>query len=129
MTARWTLALCGLAAAAEVALVLSMANLAAFTPFDAALLAFVVGPLAFLALLAWRRRTHPARAQQLGQAAAIVAGFGIAVLGYTCYRFHTDQQFRGEANYAPMLLPLFQWLGVLVVWVRLVIAERQEKQG
>lgn len=93
------------------------------------LFAFLVGPPLFLAMLAWRRRTHPQCSRVLFFVAAIVAVGGFAVLGYDLYRFHNDPQFRRVANMNGVLVPLVQWGAVGVVWVWLVVAEAREKRA
>jgi len=78
---------------------------------------FLAGPLLFLALLAWRRRSHPARSRLLLVVTLLVASSGLAVLGIL--------NVIGPASAGnPVLLPLGQWVVVLAVWVYLVVAER-----
>src|SRR4051812_37856198 len=60
--------------------------------------AFLVGPALFLALLAWRRRTHRERSRLLFGVAVAVAVGGLGVLGFDLYRFSTDPQFRNTPN-------------------------------
>jgi hypothetical protein len=93
------------------------------------LFAFLVGPPLFLAVLAWRRRTHPARSRVLFGVAAGVAVGGFAVLGYDLYRFSTDRQFRLRPNMNGLVVPLVQWGAVGAVWVWLVIVEAHEKRA
>ena len=93
------------------------------------LFAFLVGPPLFLAMLAWRRRTHRDRSRVLFIVAAVVAVGGFAVLGYDCYRFQTDRQFRQTPNMNGVTVPLVQWGAIGAVWVWLVIAEAREKRA
>lgn len=95
----------------------------------ALLFSFLVGPPLFLALVAWRRRTHPERSRVLFGVAAILAVGGFAVLGYDLYRFNTDRQFRLKPNMNGLIVPLVQWGAVGAVWLWLVIAEGREKRA
>ena len=122
---RWTLAVCGLAAAAEAALLLSTADRANLAPLDLALLTLTVGAPAFLAVLAWRRRTHAARSQRLFRAAAIVAAFGVTLLSVNAYRYHTQPDYRADPGHTTLVLPVVQWLFVLAVWLRIVVEEKR----
>jgi hypothetical protein len=92
------------------------------------LFVFLVGPPLFFAMLAWRRRTHAARARVLFVVAAVVAVGGFAVLGYDFYRFSTDRQFRLKPHVNSLLVPIGQWCVVGAVWVWLVIVEAREKR-
>lgn len=91
--------------------------------------AFLIGPPLFLALLAWRRRTHPDRSRLLFGVAAVVAVGGLGVLGLDLYRFSTDPQFRKTPNMNGLLVPLVQWGVILAVWLYLVIQEGREKRA
>ncbi len=93
------------------------------------LFAFLIGPPLFLAMLAWRRRTHRERSRVLFVVAAVVAVGGFAVLGYDFYRFSTDRQFRQTPNMNGVTVPLVQWGVVGAVWVWLVVAEAREKRA
>ena len=95
----------------------------------ALLFAFLVGPPLFLALLAWRRRTHPARSRLLFGAAVLVAVGGLGMLGFDLYRFRTDPQFRKTPNMNGVIVPFVQWGLIVVVWLGLVIQEGQEKRA
>ncbi|MDB5306786.1 MAG: hypothetical protein JWO38_988 [Gemmataceae bacterium] len=124
-----TLALCGLTAVGELALVLSMADAGLLAGLGALVFIFLAGPPAFLALVAWRRRTHPARSRLLFRLAAWVCGCGLVALGVQCARFHTDPQVRAGRNLGPLVVPLAQWLAVLVVWLAIARAEAREKRA
>jgi hypothetical protein len=93
------------------------------------LYAFLVGPLLFLALLAWRRRTHPGRSRLLFGVAVVCAIGGLGVLGFNLYRFHTDPGFRRKPNMYGLIVPLVQWCVIVVVWLGLVIQEAREKRA
>lgn len=93
------------------------------------LFAFLVGPPIFLAMLAWRRRTHEQRTRVLFYVAVAIAVGGLAVLGYDYYRFHNDRQFRMTPNMNHVLVPIIQWVVVGAVWVWLVVAEGREKRA
>jgi hypothetical protein len=93
------------------------------------LFAFLIGPPLFLALLAWRRRTHPARSRLLFVAAVLVAIGGLGVLGFDLYRFKTDPQFRKTPNMNGVIVPFVQWGVIVVVWLGLVIQEGREKRA
>ena len=92
-------------------------------------LAFLVGPPLFLALLAWRRRDHAARSRVLSGVAGVVAVGGLGVLGLDLYRFSTDAQFRRTPNMHGLIVPLVQWGVIVAVWLWLVIQEGREKRA
>ena len=92
-------------------------------------LAFLVGPPLFLALLAWRRRDHAARSRVLFGVAGVVAVGGLGVLGLDLYRFSTDAQFRRTPNMHGLIVPLVQWGVIAAVWLWLVIQEGREKRA
>lgn len=121
-----TLAVCGLAAAGELGLVLSMADVSQFQAFDVLPLVFLVGPPAFLALLAWRRRAHPDRERLLAGLALGIASFGVAALGVAAFRFHGAPPDGRHPGVAPLAVPLVQWVAVLAVWVVLIRRESRE---
>lgn len=91
------------------------------------LLAFLAGPLLFLALLAWRRRDHSARCGLLLGISLLVAVCGIAIHGYDYFFSGPSDQRRRSAN--PVMLPAMQWAAVLAVWVGLVIRESRDKRA
>ena len=78
-TAHVTIFLAVLAGAAEVTLAARMAPAWAADGPLPILLGFLAGPMAFLALLAWRRRTHPARSRLLFWLTVILAAAGVGV--------------------------------------------------
>lgn len=93
------------------------------------LFAFLVGPPLFLALLAWRRRTHPGRSRLLFAITILIAIGGLGALGINLYRFNTDPQFRKTPNMIGLIVPLVQWGVILAIWVFLAVAEGREKRG
>jgi hypothetical protein len=123
-----TLVVAVLAAVAEVGLSVATTSAAPPPPVVLAmLLVFLVGPLAFLALLAWRRRAHASRSRLVFLLTVLVAVAGVGVLG-TDYFFSRTNPTRRFLDNNPVLLPILQWLAALVVWGFLVIAERREKR-
>ncbi len=95
----------------------------------ALLFAFLVGPPLFLALLTWRRRTHPVRARLLFGVAAVAAVGGLGVLGVNLYRFYTEPAFRRTPNTAGLVVPLVQWGVIGAVWLWLVVREARERSA
>jgi hypothetical protein len=93
------------------------------------LFAFLVGPLVFLAVLAWRRRTHPGRSRLFFVLAVLCAVGGLGVLGFNLYRFYTDEGFRRSPNMSRLLVPIVQWALIGSVWLGLVIQEAREKRA
>ena len=91
--------------------------------------AFLIGPALFVALLAWRRRTHPVRSRVLFGLAVVIAVVGLSVLGYDLYRFDADPQFRQKPNMHSLIVPMVQWGMIGVVWFWLVVQEAQEKRA
>src|SRR5262249_37483610 len=110
---------------------LSIAMFAALRPpllLLAMLIPFLVGPLLFLALLAWRRRTHRGRSRLLLVVTVVVVVAGVAILGIDSFRvFYQPERSLLTSN--PVILPLVQWGVVLVVWLGLVVQEAREKRA
>lgn len=127
--ARATISLAITAAVAEGALAALTISDWSAGGANALLFAFLVGPLLFLALTAWRRRTHPTRSRLLFYVTVAVAAGGLIVLGTDLYRFNTDVQFRRAPNMHGVLVPVVQWVVILVVWLWLVIQESREKRA
>jgi crotonobetainyl-CoA:carnitine CoA-transferase CaiB-like acyl-CoA transferase len=118
-----------LAAAAEVGLSVATTSAAPPpVPWLVFLMAFLVGPLAFLALLAWRRRAHPGRARLVLVATVLAAAAGVGVLG-TDYFFSRTDPNRRVLGGNPVILPLLQWVAALAVWGGLEVAERRGKRA
>ena len=116
---RKTLLACGIAAAVESLILVSIA--------EPALLLFVLGPLAFLLVIAWRRRTHLARARRILGVAVGVAAFGIAGLG-VAFLMHQNNPQPDSPPLAPTFVPLAQWLVVIYVWIAIARQESREKR-
>jgi hypothetical protein len=129
-TAGRVVAVCGLAAAGELGLWLAALDApAAVLPAGLLLAAFLVGPVLFLALLAWRRKGHPVRPRRFLVLALLLAAVGLGVLGWDCYRYRTDPEFRTVRNMNGVVVPLVQWAAVLAVWVGVVVRETREKRA
>lgn len=127
--AREAISLAAAAAIGEAALLALMTTDWANVGGQVLLFAFLVGPPLFLAVVVWRRRTHPQRTRVLFFAAVAVAVGGLAVLGYDYYRFHNDPQFRRTPNMNHVLVPIVQWVAVGAVWAWLVVVEWGEKRA
>jgi hypothetical protein len=126
--AKFAVAIALLAAGGEVALAWATAE--AWAPEGTPLLlAFLAGPLAFLALVAWRRRDHPARSKLLFRLTTVLAALGLGVLTFDFVRFRNEPPGRHVPHAHPLILPLVQWLAVLAVWITLVIKEGREKRA
>lgn len=127
--ARGTVLLAGVAAIGEAALAALMTSDWSAVGANALLFAFLVGPLLFLALTAWRRRAHAPRSRVLFFAAVACTVGGLGVLGIDFYRFRTDAQFRQTPNMHGVLVPFVQWVVVVAVWLWLVVQEGREKRA
>lgn len=127
-TARVTVLVAALAGAAEVAFAAATAPAWAGAGPLPVLLGFLAGPMAFLALLAWRRRSHPDRSRLLLALVLVGAAAGLAVLGLDFVRFGREEPARHAPHAHPILVPLAQWAVVMVVWLGLVYRERREKK-
>jgi hypothetical protein len=123
-----TLFLAGFAAAIEVWLATIVMGDAS-TSMIAFLGGFLVGPLGFLALLAWRRRTHPTRPRMLFCVTVVVAIAGMAVLGWDSMGERPKLTGAIPIRLSPLLVATGQWLVILAVWARLVFAEGKEKRA
>jgi hypothetical protein len=124
--AAWTVAVCLFGSAGEVALLAAtIPEWAEFFPVGAAFLAFLVGPLVFLAVVAWRRRSHPARTRSLFHLAVVVAAVGLVAL---TVHLLADPEMRRNPLFNPAVVPLAQWVVVLFAWMRLNAAERIERR-
>jgi low temperature requirement protein LtrA len=91
------------------------------------LLAFLAGPLLFLAMIAWRRRAHASRSRVLFFFALAVAIGGLLVFGNDCYRYHTEAAYRLKANMKGLMVPIAQWVVILAAWLWLLLREAREK--
>ena len=127
--ARWVVLVCVVAAAGEVGLWAAALDRVALSPSAMAVaVGFLAGPPVFLALVAWRRRARPGWVRRLLALAVVVAAAGLGVLGWDCYRFHTDAEFRKLRNMNAVVVPLGQWLAVLAAWLLVVAREAHEKR-
>jgi hypothetical protein len=116
-----------LAAAGEVGLLAAaITDWPPFFPEGLAFLVFLVGPPAFLSVVAWRRRAHPARSRFLFVVAVVVAVVGLAT---SVIHLTADTETRrGNWLLNPAVVPLAQWLVVLAAWLRVTAAESREKR-
>jgi len=92
-------------------------------------LAFMAGPLLYLAVLAWRRRNYAARSRFLFWLTIILVcgGLGFLGIGYVQFRHAQPNQVTWRAH--PLIVPVVQWVVVVVTWLVLVIQEGREKQA
>ena len=114
------LAACGITAVVEGLLVVAMA--------EPVLLLFALGPIIFLAVIVWRRRTHPTRSRRLAGVALGAGAFGIGAFVVAFLRFHNNPQ-ADQASIAPLAVPLVQWIAVLFVWIAIARDESREQRA
>ena len=110
---RVTVAVCCLAAVAEVAL--AVASSTGLTLFDALIASFVVGPYLVTAWLAWMQRGRRVVSGVLLASASLLAAWGLYVYGMDCYRYHTEPNYRMVQRFGIFVVPLCQWLVTLVL--------------
>ena len=125
----FTITTCVVAATSGVAL--AMATAAAWSPAGPLVpqLAFMVGPLLFLVLLAWRRRNHLTRSRFLFGLALVAAVGGLGVLGVDYIRFCNEPPNSHTSHAHPLIVPIVQWVLVMVAWIFLAIQEGREKRA
>lgn len=111
--AKRALAACGITAVVEGLLVVAMA--------EPVLLLFALGPILFLAVIVWRRRSHPTRSRRLAGAALGAGAFGIVAFAVAYFRF--------QESIAPLMVPLAQWIIVLYFWIAIAREESREKSA
>jgi hypothetical protein len=116
---RKTLLACGITAAVESVILLNIT--------EPPILLFALGPLAFLILIAWRRRSHPARSRRLQGVAVGIGTFGIAALA-VAFLMHRNNPQPEELPLAPAAVPVVQWIAVIWVWLAMSRAESAEKR-
>lgn len=116
---RKTLLACGITAVVETIIVLSIA--------EPAILLFVLGPIAFLTLIAARRKANAARARRLHGVAVGIGMFGIASFG-VAFLTHRRDAAPDAVPIAPLVVPVVQWLVVLWVWIGIARQESREKR-
>ena len=114
------LAACGITAVVEGLLVVAMA--------EPVLLLFALGPILFLAVIVWRRRTHPTRSRRLAGAAFGAGAFGIVAFAVAWFRFRDNPQ-PDQPSIAPLMVPLAQWIVVLYFWIAIAREESREKSA
>ena len=117
---------CFHAAAAEVALLVATTREWP-DPFAAGLafIAFLIGPLLFLSVMAWRRRANPDRVHFLTMFAVAIALLGVALFAV---RLIADDELLKSPVFNPARVPLLQWLIVLAAWTRVNAIESREKR-
>jgi prepilin signal peptidase PulO-like enzyme (type II secretory pathway) len=93
------------------------------------LLAFLAGPLLFLALITWRRNRHPTRSLLCFAVALLVSTAGIGLLVNDYVRLRTGPPMERTTYGNPVLIPLGQWLAVVALWAGLVVVESREKRA
>src|SRR5262245_56209395 len=102
-SASFAILLAVLAAAAEVWISLEMTE--AWQPAGLWLvMAFLASPLLFLALLAWRRRTHPGRSLLLLAVIVLLGGIGCAIFGNDLARFRTEVPGQHKLHLDPVFV-------------------------
>jgi hypothetical protein len=117
---RKTLIACAITAVVETILVLGLA--------EPLVLFFVLGPLLFLVVIAARRRTHLTRIRRISGVAIGAGAFGITSFG-VAFLMHRGNAQPGQVPIAPLVVPLVQWLMVLVVWITISREESRENRG
>lgn len=117
---RKTFLACGITAVVEAIIVVAIT--------EPAILLFVLGPLAFLALIAWRRRAHVARARRLHGIAVGIGMFGIASFG-VAFILQRNNPAPEAVPIAPLVVPVVQWLIVLWAWIGIARQEAREKRA
>lgn len=127
-SARATIAVSLLTVAAELALALAI--LPAWSPdgVNPVYLLLLAGPMAFLVLLTWRRRTQPVATRLLFRVALLLAVPGVAILLYDFQQFRSALPDEQPARLHPLLVALGQWIVLLVVWGLLAIREGRVKR-
>lgn len=113
LVARVTIALCLLAAVAEVALCCNAT--ARLTVMDGPVLLFVVGPYLCLATIAWRQRSKLDVSWILLAVVIGLSAWGLYVLGDDAYRYHTEANYKKTQRLAVFYVPLVQYGLVFLV--------------
>jgi len=124
-----TIGISNVAATSSVAL--AMATAASWSPAGTLVpqLAFVAGPLLFVALLAWLRQNHFTRSRFLFWVALVAAIGGLGILGADYVRFCNEPPNNHASHAHPLIVPIVQWVVVMVAWIFLVIQEGREKRA
>jgi hypothetical protein len=61
--------------------------------------------------------------------AVITTVGGLAVLVFDFARFRSEPPDRHAEHLHPVLVPLIQWVAVVIVWINLVIREGRENRA
>ena len=127
--ARYTMLLSFLTSIVEVILAVAIGR--AWSPggVQEIFLVFLAGPPVFLALIAWRRCTHADRSRLLFGVALFVELPALAILLYDYLQFRSEPAGEHATHSHPLIIPLVQWIVVLVVWIVLAIREGREKRA
>ena len=128
-SARYTLLNSILSSVAAVTLAVAIAPAWAPAGIQPFVLVFLAGPPLFLALLAWRRREHPERSLFLNKLVILVTIPGLAILLYDYFRFRNEPPGEHAQHLHPLIIPLVQWVVVLVYWIVMAIREGREKRA
>jgi hypothetical protein len=129
---RYTWGTIGVAAiAATSGVALAAATTAAWSPTGPLVpqLTFVAGPLLFPAVLALRRRNHPARSRFLFWVGLVTAVGGLGVLGFDYVYFRNGPPNQHALPVHPLIVPIVQWVVVMATWIVLVVQEGRERQA
>jgi hypothetical protein len=127
--ARYTMLLSFFSAIIEVILALAIGR--AWSPggVQEIFLVFLAGPPIFLALIAWRRCTHADRSRFLFVLALIVELPALAILLYDYIQFRSEPAGEHATHSHPLIIPLVQWIVILVIWIVLAVREGREKRA
>jgi len=114
MTLNWackvTLAVCALALLACLALILQATNLHTLRPSDSLIVMYMVGPYAFLALIALSCRRYILPSYIVLGVTLLLVTWGAYMFGVHAYRFQTDEEYRKVQQVGVFVMPLGQWL-------------------
>ena len=127
--ARFAVGISLIALAVELALAIAITPAWSPNGVNPVFLVFLAGPLAFLALLAWRRRANWTVSRFLLRIALVLAVPGVGVLVYDYTRFRSEQPGEHSPHMHPLILAIAQWIILLIVWILLVIREGRAERA
>jgi hypothetical protein len=122
-----TIGICLLAATAE--LVLGCTSTASLTADDAVVLPLLLGRYVLLCLFAWWQRRARAASWLLLALAGALAAWALYVSGVDNYRYHTEPDYRKVQRVAVFVVPLLQWVVVLVVGLVMLVLWWVSRRG